>query len=174
MTEIITLLLGILLIIFGRKLFWLFVATIGFVAGTSIAIFFLHDISDVTKIIIAIIAGLIGIFLATTIQRIALFIAGFIAGGYVLGGIIKIIDIQYNLNPWLVFIIGAMIGIIIMFIFFDWALIILSSFTGALLITQNIPLSPQYQIISLLILLFIGLIIQSPARNQNSRIHSNN
>jgi hypothetical protein len=42
-TQIVTILVGIVVLIAGRRLFWLFVGVVGFVAGLSLAFQLLAD-----------------------------------------------------------------------------------------------------------------------------------
>ena len=62
---IVSLLIGIVLLLFGRKLFWLFVGAAGFLVGMDIANRFFTG-PDATKLIIALLVGIIGAFLAVS------------------------------------------------------------------------------------------------------------
>src|SRR5205814_2863212 len=74
-------LIGILILFFGRKLFWLCVAAIGFAAGVEIAPHLVHEPSPVLALTIAVGLGFIGALLALFLQKIAIAVAGFFAGG---------------------------------------------------------------------------------------------
>ena len=71
-----TLLLGALLLV-GRKLFWLFVGTIGFVIGIQVATRFFHG-SELITIVAGLVLGIIFAVLAIFLESIA--IAGFLGG----------------------------------------------------------------------------------------------
>ena len=48
-------------------------------------------------------------------------------------------------------------GAIVAASYFDWALIILSSLTGATMISQSLSVNPPVRVIILAILIFIGI-----------------
>jgi hypothetical protein len=68
---------GAALLVFGRKLFWLFVAGIGFIAGLNVATSYLKGSPQWLILLLALVAGLIGALLAVFAQSIAIGIAGF-------------------------------------------------------------------------------------------------
>src|SRR5438093_9533694 len=80
-------LIGIVILFFGRKLFWLCVAAVGFVAGVELAPHLVTDPSPFLQLTIAITLGLIGALLALFLQKIAIAIFGFLAGGKLAGAI---------------------------------------------------------------------------------------
>jgi len=75
------LIVGVALLFFGRKLFWLFVAAIGFAAGVEIASQVTHNPSPIFVLVIALGVGVLGAILSIVIQKFAIAAAGFIAGG---------------------------------------------------------------------------------------------
>jgi hypothetical protein len=62
---------------------------------------------------------------------------------------------------WLPFVIGGIIGAILVSVLFDWALIVLSSLAGAAIITQALALSGAVGIGVILALTAVGVIIQA-------------
>ncbi|HET9907453.1 MAG TPA: hypothetical protein VFQ23_12445, partial [Anaerolineales bacterium] len=83
MVGLINILLGGALLLAGRKLFWLFVGAIGFVTGLQFATSFWQG-PDNLALVFGLIVGVIFALLAVFLQSIAIGIAGFFAGGYVL------------------------------------------------------------------------------------------
>jgi hypothetical protein len=75
--------IGILLLFIGRRLFWLFVACVGFASGYHYAqqIWGIH--SPILVLILTIAAGAVGAIIAIFFQKAAIVVAGFAAGGYV-------------------------------------------------------------------------------------------
>jgi len=65
------------------------------------------------------------------------------------------------LMPWPFFIIGGILGAVATTVFFSWALIILSSLTGATMIVNALPLKPYASILVLAVLIFVGLSVQA-------------
>jgi hypothetical protein len=75
----------------------------------------------------------------------------------------------------LAFIIGGVIGVILVGIFLDWALISLSSLAGAALVTQALNLSGGLGLVVFVILIVIGVVFQSrELREDGHKRHSSN
>src|SRR5258707_6700681 len=79
--PIISALIGVVILLFGRRLFWLCVAAVGFAAGVEFAPHFVHEPSTLVLLTVAILLGVIGALLALFLQKIAIAVAGFLAGG---------------------------------------------------------------------------------------------
>ena len=77
---IIEALVGVGLLAFGRKLFWLFVAGVGFAAGLALTAALFKTSPAWEVLLIAFGAGLAGALLAVFLQRIAMGVGGFIGG----------------------------------------------------------------------------------------------
>ena len=160
------LVIGLVFLLFGRSLFWLFVAGLGFVAGVFAAHYFLPHQTELFTLILALVLGILGALLAIFVQKLAVGVAGFAGGGALavalcaplLGGT----GYTYP-GAWLCFLIGGILGAILMLAFFNWALIILTSFHGAHLIGEALPRRPGYLHHPFLIILlaFIGILVQA-------------
>src|SRR5712671_6195228 len=79
--AIIGALIGVVILFFGRKLFWLCVAAVGFAAGVEFAPHLMHEPTPVLQLCVAVVFGFIGALLAMFLQKIAIAVAGFLAGG---------------------------------------------------------------------------------------------
>lgn len=158
--DILRLTAGGLLLIFGRRLFWLFVGIVGFFVGFEAATSLLPDTPDLLKLAIAVVAGLIFAGLGVFLQKVALAIAGFLIGGYAATTLMSIFNFEPGGLTWVFFIVGALIGVGLIFLAFDWALIILSSLAGAVIILQALQVEPAMQSIGLLGLTVVGILIQ--------------
>ena len=154
-----TALLGAALLVAGRRLFWLFVGALGFVTATDFVAPFINPQNHSFLLIIGLIAGVAGALLAIFVQKVAVGLAGAVAGAYYL----KIFADMASLQElgWIAAVVGALLGAFLMLLLFKWALIVFSSIAGAHLITQALPLSPQLGGAAFLVLLIIGLIIQA-------------
>ncbi|HEX7973459.1 MAG TPA: DUF4203 domain-containing protein [Anaerolineales bacterium] len=159
--EIIRVLLGVALLLAGRRLFWLVVALAGFVAGLSLAPQFLSGQSQWLILILALGIGLIGALIATLLQGLAIFLAGFLAGGYFVTAILSMLGAGPSPTNWLPFLVGGIIGAILVGVLFEWALILLSALAGASLILQVIHTNPTTAVILFLALVIIGILAQA-------------
>src|SRR5262245_52324544 len=75
-----TLIVGLAVLLFGRRLFWLFVGAVGFAVGLHVARAVLADRPEWVVLIAALILGLIGAMLAIVFQWLAVGLGGFAAG----------------------------------------------------------------------------------------------
>ncbi len=159
--NIINLVLGVVLLTTGKKLYWLFVGVVGFLIGLAVATQYVQ-LSPVWLVyLVAVGAGLIGAILATFLQHLAIALVGFVVGGY---GALYLFGLLGN-NPqpynWMAFIIGGIIGLFLVASIFNWALYILSAWGGATLVTESIGLQAQLGIILFFVLFVLGIIIQA-------------
>ena len=159
--TIIPILLGVALLFLGRKLFWLFVAVVGFVVGTSLASQFLQGQSETFILIIGLLGGVIGALLAIFMQRLAVAAAGFVAGGYLMVTVLGWLGMGSQGVTWLPFLIGGAIGALLVAVMFDWALIFLSSLVGAELVVNGLGARPSISLLLLVVLLVVGIVVQS-------------
>ena len=159
MLSVISLILGAALLIAGRKLFWLFVGAAGFVAGLQLATQFWQG-PEILAIIVGLVVGVIFALLAIFLQSVAIGVAGFLAGGYILTVLAGMIGLEQGAFSWIVYIIGGIIGVLLVIFLFDWALITLSSLAGASLITQALILPSGIGGVIFLALVIFGVLIQ--------------
>lgn len=158
--KIIHILLGVSLLVMGRKLFWLFVGAVGFIAGFSLAGQALQSAPDTTILVIALIAGIAGALLAFFVQQAALGVAGFLAGAYVAINALKYLNWEAAPPVWLFALLGGLIGALLLLVLFDWALTILSSLIGAFLIVQTVHANLLVDGIFFLALFAAGIVVQ--------------
>ncbi len=165
-------LLGILLLAFGRRLFWLFVGAAGFVGANLFANQFLKGQSDETVVIFCLGVGFVSAIMAMALRKVALGAAGFIVGGYLLMTLLAGTGQEHEialavgnggqqLAPWLAFGLGGLAGAFLMNALFGWTLIVLSSWGGAKLICDSLHLGTQALPVVFLILMCGGVLAQS-------------
>lgn len=168
MTLIMNGILGVTLLTLGRKLFWLFVGCVGFVIGFQMATqyFMMQPFWVVWGV--ALFCGVIGSLLGLFFQNMAILFGGFAAGATITTYFITVTGL--TAFP-LLNIIGGIIGAIVLYALFDWALIALSSMVGATLIMQSLNVHFQAEIIIYAALLALGILFQAFLwRKQSSRI----
>lgn len=157
----IRILLGALLLALGRKLYWLFVAAVGFAAGFMLVTQVLGSQSEWLIWVFAIGAGVLGAILAAFFQRLAVSLAGFLAGGLIASTLAGSFGLNQASYFWIAFVIGGIIGMVLVSLIFDWALISLSSLAGAVMITGALDLSPSAALLTGLVLVIAGVAIQA-------------
>ncbi|HEX9385699.1 MAG TPA: hypothetical protein VF918_05220 [Anaerolineales bacterium] len=90
-------------------------------------------------------------------ERVGYFLSGFLAGGYFL---IEYFEPGVLTVPWLLFLIGGVIGSVIIGIFTEWALMVVSCLIGAYYVTNLFTLSPTAEILVGAGLFIIGALTQ--------------
>lgn len=167
--SILRLILGAALLTLGRRLFWLFVAAIGFVAGLRFANQLLTDQPAWVGILLGVIVGLVGAGLAVLFQQFAIGVAGFLAGAYVLSTVLEIFGLEGSTWTLVALLAGGIAGAVLMFALFDWALILLSSIAGADLIVDVIE-PESASTLWLVALVVLGIIVQTAIRRRQRRV----
>jgi uncharacterized protein DUF4203 len=152
---------GIVLLAFGKRLFWLCVAAIGFVVAAHIAAVVLIHQPEGVRLAAALLVGVLGALTAIFLQKVAIAGAGFLAGGYFLMILMNASAAHADERAWIAFLIGGIIGAVLMVLAFDWALIILSSMMGAHLIVAHLHLARPAASLGFIALLVVGIVIQA-------------
>ena len=153
--PIISALIGVVVLFFGRKLFWLCVAAVGFAAGFEVAPHFVHEPTPLLMLTLGLVFGFIGALLALFMQKVAIAVAGFLAGGKLATAIAA------------AFLVGGILGALLLLTLFDWALIIVSSIVGAYLIEHTIALPPSGATILFIGLAAIGIVVQASMKQRS-------
>jgi len=152
--------LGIGLLLFGRKLFWFFVGALGFLGGWYLATHYVGGEQPQLVLIIAAAGGVLGIVLAVFVQKVAVLVGGFLAGGISLMTIAGMWSVTAGLHVAIPFLIGGLLGALLARTVFEWGLILLSSFAGAAAITQTLHLEEPARTPLFVALLVVGIAVQ--------------
>lgn len=159
MSPIVAVIAGSLLLLAGRRLFWLFIAIIGFLFGVELASELVASRPDWIVWVIGALAGVVGALVAIFFQRLAFALAGFYAGSYL--AIIAAQSLGWPTPNLAVFFVGGVSGAVVAAIVMDWAIIVLSSLAGAGMIVEALGLAPLHRIILSVVLVALGIVVQS-------------
>ena len=159
--PIISLLVGIALLLFGRRLFWLFVAALGFAVGLQLAPYLMQNPPLWLSLAVSLVLGLVGALLAFLLQKLAIGVAGFLVGGRIAVAVVAAFMVQHAQYYGITFVIGGILGAILLLLLFDWALIIFSSIEGARLIASSVHLPSTGLTILVVALTSFGIIVQA-------------
>ncbi|OFW67840.1 MAG: hypothetical protein A2Y74_08570 [Actinobacteria bacterium RBG_13_63_9] len=183
---------GLIMGMFGRRVIWLFVGIAGFLLGWFIAPAIWEtakgqgaELELWLRLVIGIVVGIVAAFLAYRFTRVMVAIAGFLVVG-----VATVLAVRYfgghapngSRNFWIAFGCGGVVGAIVLGLFFDWALIILTSLAGAGAVADGIfyfftPESPSsanpaparwIEGVVLAVLFIIGLVVQIKTRGRRS------
>src|SRR2546423_3169604 len=161
--PILSVLIGAVMLLFGRRLFWLCVAAVGFAAGIELAPHFVQQPTPLLALTFALVLGFVGALVALFLQKVAIAIAGFLAGGKLALAIVAAFFFQHANYLTIIFIIGGIIGAVLLLSLFDWALIVLSAVVGAYLIQHTIVLPQTGATILFVGLAALGIVVQAAA-----------
>ena len=173
--PLLNIVVGLLLLLFGRRLFWLFIAGLGFVVGARLASDVFAFEPQWMVLLTAISLGLAGLLLAVFLQGVVVAICGFLAGGYLLYTLTMEAHFDHDFIAWIAFFLGGFLGAKLVSIWIDWALIVLSAMTGAAVLCQSVPIPPLASPAVLVALVAIGIgtqarhlaLEQSPPKPRN-------
>jgi len=146
------------LLLWGRRLFWLFVAGMGFVAGATFATDVLQIKPDWLVLVIALATGIVGALASVVMQYVVVAAAGFLAGGYVVHA--WAVALGFDGPEWIGFLIGGVIGAILVVVVLDWALIGLSTLVGATIMAQSVRLERPLPAVLFVGLCIVGIVAQ--------------
>ncbi|HMJ05411.1 MAG TPA: DUF4203 domain-containing protein [Chthoniobacterales bacterium] len=164
-----TLLVAVVLLFFGQRIYWLFVGAIGFVAGLDLALRWFASEPQWVTLLVAVIAGLVGIVLAIFFQKLAVAVAGFLAGGHfallLLPNLGHASGGQFSV---IVYVVAGIVAALLAVALLDWALIILSALIGAALIAQWAVAAPTPRALIFIVLFLIGGGAQASMRRRRA------
>jgi hypothetical protein len=151
--------LGLIVLLLGRKIFWLTVAIVGFLVGMEFTGMLLADQPTWVLLVVGLAAGLVGALLAVLVQRVAFGLAGFFAGAYLT--VIVARSLVAGGTSIILPIVGGVVGTLVAVLLMDWAIIVLSCLVGAGAVVAQLPLSPQVSALVFAVLVIIGIVIQA-------------
>ncbi len=151
---------AVALLMLGRRLYWMFVAGVGFVA----AMYFAGDVLELEQewvtLAVALLAGIVGALLAVFLQKLAVGLAGFLAVAYLVQVISTDMGFDGRVQTIAVLVAGVL-GAIVAGTLFDWGLIVISSLTGAALLVDSFDLPREAGWVVMFVVAVAGVSIQA-------------
>jgi hypothetical protein len=168
--SVLNLIIGGVLLVAGRKLFWLLVGAVGFGIGMMLATRFFNG-NELTMIMAGLVLGIVFALLAIFLESLAIGLVGFLGGGYVLLSLAGMLGLDRGgLWTWVIFAIGGILGIILVALLFNWALITISSLAGATMIVGALAISAAIAGAVYLGLVIAGVLIQGTTLRNEGRV----
>ena len=165
MAPLAGILVGLVLVLFGRRLYWVFVAGIGFLTGLALAPELLAGQPEWLILLAALGVALVGAVLAIVAQQLTIGLIGFVAGGGIGLLLLRALGVAGDAPAWAVYLVAGIVGLVLMLVLFDWALILLSSLAGANLIVAGVsarfPLPHGIALLLLIALVIVGVVVQA-------------
>ena len=166
--RILQIVFGLAMLILGRRLFWVFVGSMGFITATEYAVTSLPGQPEWAVVLIGLVAGIIGALLAVFFQAGAIALAGILGGGYLGLQLTRYFDVTSQLAHTIAYVIGAILGLILFLVMFESALIAISSFAGSYILVQQFELTGAFFWLVLVIFAFFGVVVQLKQMNEGA------
>jgi len=164
--SLIPLLIGGVLLFFGGRYYWLVAGGVGFLFGTSIGSAPDGGVVTGSAVAMGILFGVIAAVAAVFVTKFALGMTGFIVGGIFMVRLMEAIG--WNLgSTFVAFLVGGMLGLFLVLISQDWALIFLSVITGAGIIVNQLELDPSTAGFVYIVLFIVGFVFQLFLKRRN-------
>jgi hypothetical protein len=168
----VALILGAVLLLAGRKLFWLLVGVVGFLAAYSLSFQYFHLRPAGTQLVVAVVVGLVGVLLAIFLQRVAIALAGFLLGAYLAAELLGVALApsagralaaigHLSAGQELVVLVVGVLAALIAVRLFDVALIVLSALAGAGLVSNALLAGASLRLVLLVVLAVVGIAVQA-------------
>ncbi|MDA8017686.1 MAG: hypothetical protein MPN21_09585 [Thermoanaerobaculia bacterium] len=169
--DAIFIVVGSLLLIFGRRLYWLALAGLGFAVALYLSREYLFFESVQQEVIVGVAAGLLGGILAVVAQQLAVRFAGIVLGAWGSFVIARILWPEADLLlAILLAVAGAGLGFLFAAKLFDLALVLVTSIVGAILISQHLYLDAAVQAVVWLVLTLCGVAFQLRRKSKKLRM----
>jgi hypothetical protein len=156
--NLVEVLIGAALLTLGRKLFWVFAGGVGF----AVAVWLMHTYFPEQPQHIVLIAGALGavagVLITKFVKAVAVGVGGFLGGGVIGIGLARMIG--PSVPEWIAFVVMGVIGVVLLNLAFETALVVISSVAGAMLIARNLPLSEALHFAAVVVLAVAGIAIQ--------------
>ena len=163
-TDFVAIGIGLLLLFFGRKLYWLALGGVGFFLGLWVAGQIFPNNSTGLELGLAFLVGIGFAFLTVLAQQMAVGFGGFILGGaaglWLASLLAPIFQFTHEMWVWLIAAVGAVAGVSMAAALFNLTLVALSALIGAALIASRSHLEPPQDTWLLLVLAAVGLMAQ--------------
>jgi hypothetical protein len=159
-TPLAALAVGIVLLVAGRRLFWLAVGVAGFVLALVLALRWLDPEPLWLLLGLSFLAGAVGAILAVLLQRVAVAVAGFLVGGW--AGLALWIQLGGAEGPaaFIAFLVAGILAAIVAGLLFEFALIVVSALIGAFLVAGAVGAHGPFGLALVLVLAVAGGLIQ--------------
>src|SRR5262245_19191536 len=165
MSSTIGLLVGLVLLLWGRRLYWVLVAGIGFVSGVVLAPLLIPGAPDWLILAVAFVLALLGAGLAVVAQTFIVALVGFFGGGAIGVLLLRPLGLEGALLTWVVYLGAGIVGIIVALALFEWGLILLSSLAGAIMIVRGpehlLAIPPGIALPLDAVLAVMGMVVQA-------------
>lgn len=159
---------GLLLLFVGRQLYTALIGLVGFFVVYGLPEDVLN-LPDEMRLPVAVGVGVLAALLAFIVRKVAVALAGALLGAGAALWAIGFYGVEWNVLWWIAVAAAAVLGAWLLRLVFDTALIVVSSFAGALLIVAAIGLEGTPAHVAVAVLIVVGVAFQMGRRRKADR-----
>lgn len=163
--QVIRAVIGGIFLFLGRELNFFFAAAMAALIGLRLTPLLPQEWPDWGEYVFMLGLAVVAAAIVIARERLGYFISGFLVGSYFL---VEYYEPGVLTLPLLPFLVGGVIGAIIIGIFTEWALMVVSCLVGAYFITNMFELSPTAETLVGAGLFIIGALTQVILRQMQS------
>jgi hypothetical protein len=152
--------IGVILLLLGRRAYLISVGILGFLGGLYLFTLFIGTAHDWRSVLFALLFGTVGSLLAFSLHKAAWIFGGFCGGGVLLLYLNDASGIGGDGSPVMLFVVGGAAGAAFFLLLLDWALIVVTSIMGAVLIAYQSRLEGAAGLALFALLLLTGMLVQ--------------
>jgi hypothetical protein len=156
--NLIEVLIGVALLTLGRKLFWVFAGGVGFAVAVWLTRTYFPEQPQHIVLLAGAAGAIGGVLIVKFVKAIAVGVGGFLGGGIIGIGLARMIGPA--VPEWIAFVAMGILGVVLLNLAFETALVVISSVAGAMLIARNLPLTDPLHAVAVVVLAVAGIAIQ--------------
>jgi len=148
---------GVIALFLGRELNFLFSAVMAALIGIRLTPFLPSSWPAWADLAFLAVLAVLGAVLTLMNKDTGYYVCGFLVGGFVFSEIYAPGSFSIPILP---FLIGSVLGAVILGVFREWAMIVVSSIIGAYLINGVLPLTGTANILATAGIFIVGALVQ--------------
>lgn len=156
---------GCVLLLCGRRAYWLFVGALGFVFGMDLGARLLAHKPEYLTVLLSLCIGTLGALVSVLVVKVRVVIAGLLAGAYLAKTGAEIAHWHQEDLTWCIAIVGGILGAVLALLLFDWILVLSSAIIGAYLAVEPLPLDRDHLLMLFATLAILGIAVQAAGLN---------
>ena len=159
--------IGLILLLLGRKALWLGVFAAVFLGASTLLEYILFDQPTTTIWIASSILAATSLVLFFAVEKAMMILLGALGGGfgaYLIISASDIVSLDTLITKASVFLIGGLLGILLIQGLYNWLVTVLSTLIGAYLVASLIQGQPIFKLAAVVILTIIGISIQTKGK----------
>ena len=168
--EIMIAVVSLALLFFGRQLFPLFVGAVGFAFAHMVSRQLLTQLDADTALIISVLLGVFGFILAIQVQKLAIAVSGFLAGGFLAYHACAIFTDPTQPMVWVIVIVAGILGTLAMALMFTTLVAAATSAVAAISLASLVPADGLWQLVIFAVLWIFGMSFQLKRRSSKPKL----